>query len=123
VDIVFTNAALDGFFHRMMELPQTRSLFAFAECKNYAQDIGNPELDQLAGRFGHQRGWLGFLVCRSDSQRDVTTKRCRDTAQDKRGFIVVLTDEDIARMLDLIAARRRQAISSYLQQRFDELVL
>lgn len=123
VDILFTNAALDGFFHRMMELPQTRSLYVFAECKNYAQDVGNPELDQLAGRFGHQRGWFGFLVCRTDSQRAVTTKRCRDTAQDKRGFIIVLTDDDIGRMLDFVAAGQRQAISAYLQQRFDELAL
>jgi len=54
VDIVFTNAAQDGFFHRMHTSAETRSSHIFIECKNYSYDVGNPELDQLGGRFGHQ---------------------------------------------------------------------
>ncbi|MEI9899786.1 MAG: hypothetical protein WDN31_06130 [Hyphomicrobium sp.] len=122
VDIVFTNAAREGFFYRLLAAAQTRSTHIFVECKNYTYDIGNPELDQIGGRFGHQRGFFGFLLCRLDGRRDVTRERCRDTARDGRGYIVVLTDDDIREMLQLIGARQRSGISQYLQQRYDELV-
>ena len=123
VDIVFTNAARDGFFHRAQLAAQTRSTHVFVECKNYTYDVGNPELDQLSGRFGHQRGLLGLLLCRQDARRDLTTARCRDTAQDGRGYILVLSDADIVRLLDHVSAGRRSDIPRYLQQRYDELVL
>jgi hypothetical protein len=123
VDIVFTNAARDGFFHRTLVAPQTRSTHVFAECKNYGYDVSNPELDQLSGRFGHQRGFLGLLLCRQDPRRDRTRARCRDTAQDGRGYIIVLTDEDVATLLDYIASGRRSEVPRYMQRRYDELAL
>ena len=123
VDIVFTNAARDGFFYILAAAPQTRSTHIFVECKNYSADIGNPELDQLTGRFGHQRGFFGLLLCRSDSDRNLTRARCRDAAQDGRGFAIVLTDEDLDDVLKLISAGRRVDIERYLKRRYDELAL
>lgn len=123
VDIVFTNAAREGFFHRALAAPQTRSTHVFIECKNYSYDVGNPELDQLSGRFGHQRGHLGLLTCRHDTRRQVTRARCRDTAQDGRGYIIVMTDDDILELLDLVASGRRSRVSQWLQRRYDELIL
>lgn len=123
VDIVFTNAAREGFFHRALVAAQTRSTHIFIECKNYSYDVGNPELDQLAGRFGHQRGHLGLLTCRQIGQRDTVRQRCRDTAQDGRGYVIVLTDKDIIELLDLVGAGQRERVSEYLQRRYDELAL
>ena len=123
VDILFTNAARDGFFFRMQVAAQTRSSHIFVECKNYSYDVGNPELDQLSGRFGHQRGFLGLLVCRQDDRRDLTRARCRDTAQDSRGYIIVLSDDDIGTVLDFIAGGQRDRISHFMQLRYNELVL
>lgn len=60
IDIKFTNTAKDGFFRRMLAAPQTRAISVSVECKNYQKEINNPELDQLSGRFGHQRGFLDF---------------------------------------------------------------
>ena len=90
-------------------------------CRAGAQ--GNPELDQLSGRFGHQRGLLGLLLCRQDARRDLTTARCRDKSQDGRGYILVLSDADIGRLLDDVAAGRRSGISRYLELRYDQLAL
>ncbi len=123
VDIVFTNAARDGFFYQVMVAAQTRSTHVFVECKNYSTDVGNPELDQLTGRFGHQRGFFGLLLCRADSRSDLTRPRCRDAAQDGRGFIIVLTDADLRTLLQLIAAGRRDEVTRFFKSRYDELAL
>lgn len=53
IDIVFTNAAEKGFFNTVLAKPQTRSSWVVVECKNYSADLGNPELDQIAGRFSN----------------------------------------------------------------------
>ena len=78
VDIKYTNAAEGGFFHARMVSPQTRAHSVFVECKNYTRDLNNPELDQITGRFGHQRGWFGMLLCRQIENRDRITAGCRD---------------------------------------------
>lgn len=123
VDIIYTNAARDGFFYMIMVAAQTRSTHVFVECKNYSTDVGNPELDQLTGRFGHQRGFFGLLLCRSDSRVDQTRARCRDAAQDGRGFVIVLTDADLQSMLGMISTGRRPDVVRYLKLRYDELAL
>lgn len=121
IDIKFTNAAEQGFFHRMAVSPQTRANSVFMECKNYRKQLDNPELDQLAGRFGHQRGHLGFLLCRRMDQRQRIIERCRDTANDGRGYMLVLEDADLLSMLGYVTARQREHIDRFLQRRFDEI--
>jgi hypothetical protein len=121
IDIKFTNAGERGFFQRMMESNQTRALSVAVECKNYTKEINNPELDQISGRFGHQRGFLGFLLCRNMDNRNRIIQRCRDTANDGRGFIIVFEDVDLVEMLSRVAAGRRRSIDRYLSDRFDEL--
>ncbi len=123
VDVVFTNAARDGFFYMVLAGAQTRSTHVFVECKNYSTDIGNPEIDQLLGRFGHQRGFFGLLLCRSDSKVELTLARCRDAAKDGRGFVIVLTDADLLSMLNMISNGRRTDANRVLKTRYDELVL
>ena len=123
VDIVFTNAARDGFFARRQISAQTRSSHVFVECKNYTYDVSNPEIDQLGGRFGHQRGFFGVLTCRKDKNPDATRDRCRDTAQDGRGYIIVLYDANISELLNLVATGHRDQVSPYMQRLFDNLVL
>lgn len=119
VDIVFTNAAQDGFFHRRMAAPQTRSLSVFVECKNYTRDIANPELDQLAGRFNLRRGQFGFLLCRSIENRDRIYLSCRDTVLDGRGYMLALEDSDLVAMLTMVRNGQRQHLSQYLETLFD----
>jgi hypothetical protein len=62
IDITYTNEARSGFFHWLsLHYP---SALIFVECKNYGKEIGNPELDQLSGRFSPSRGQVGILICR-----------------------------------------------------------
>lgn len=121
VDIKFTNTAETGFFRRMAEAPQTRSIDVFFECKNYSTDLGNPELDQISGRFSPLRGKFGFITCRTLVDEAKMNKSCRDTARDARGCVIVLTDEKINRMLELISLGQREDINSFLFHEFNSL--
>jgi hypothetical protein len=121
IDILYTNAAIDGFFFQMQTVPQTRSLFVPVECKNYRDDIGNPELDQLAQRFGHQRGFFGILACREVSDIETAVQRCRDTANDGRGFILIFTDDKIIEMLRHVGGGNRAALNDMLRKAFADI--
>lgn len=123
IDIVFQNAAHEGFF---FELPNTKNVpsgYIFVECKNYSSDPANPELDQLAGRFSTNRGRFGFLVCRSFENKQLFVQRCKDTAQDGRGFIIALDDTDIKTLLNFRLTKDIQGLNNFLDSRFRELVM
>lgn len=98
VDITYVNEGRTGFFH-WLSLHYSSALI-FVECKNYGREIGNPELDQLAGRFSPSRGQVGILVCRSVEDEITLQQRCADTAHDHRGFIITLTDTDVIALID-----------------------
>ena len=121
VDIVFTNAATDGFFQRRMVAPQTRALSVFVECKNYSKKVANPELDQLSGRFNIRRGSFGLLLCRSLENRDRIFAGCRDTAIDGRGYMLPLEDSDFETLLGYVRDRQRNQIDGYLEGLLDRI--
>jgi hypothetical protein len=121
VDIVFTNAASDGFFHRRLSAPQTRSLSVFFECKNYTREVDNPALDQLSGRFNVRRGHFGVLLCRNMDDRERILAGCRDTAVDGRGYMLPLEDSDLIQMLEFVRDGNRQLIDNYLETLFDRI--
>lgn len=98
VDITYTNEAREGFFYWLgFHYP---SQLIHVECKNYGAEIGNPEIDQLSGRFSPNRGKVGLLLCRKIADRQVLIKRCRDTSLDQRGFILALDDGDIGNLIE-----------------------
>ncbi len=121
IDIKFTNTATSGFFFEMMNSPAARANSVYVECKNYSREIANPELDQIAGRFSPNRGKLGLLLCRSIDDRARFIERCRDTAGDHRGFIIVLEDADLIEYLELVENGVRDVINNRLRGRYDEL--
>lgn len=121
IDIKFTNTANDHFFGQVLAAPQTRAINVMVECKNYTRPINNPELDQLSGRFGHQRGFFGLLLCREIENKARTTASCRDTAADGRGFMIALDDCDIVQMLEWAGQGRRSEIDRDMHRRFDEI--
>lgn len=120
VDITYANAANSGFFH-WIGLHHPSSMI-FVECKNYGKEIGNPELDQISGRFSPNRGKVGLLFCRSLEDAELMDKRCRDTADDHRGFVIVLDD---ARLTQLVMEKKAHHSSMefpLLRQIFTKLI-
>lgn len=123
IDIAFTNAASAGFFYRLSHNKQVPCAYVFAECKNISSDPANPELDQLSGRFSLNRGHFGFLVCRKYKDKELFYERCKDTANDARGFIVPLDDKDILKLIDFRANNDNEAIDKFLEESYAKLVM
>lgn len=120
IDITYTNMALNGFFRWVATHYPAPHIFV--ECKNYGSEVGNPELDQLSGRFSPSRGKVGLLVCRSFENKQLFLDRCADTAHDGRGFILPLDDQDLATLTE---ARKADPLFSnwpLLQNRFQQVV-
>lgn len=120
VDIQYDNMAGAGFFQWLSR--HYPSALIFAECKNYGGRVANPELDQLSGRFSPGRGQFGLLIVRAFDDKERFLQRCRDTALDRRGYIIALDDDDLA---ELVEARINDADYRnwlLLRRRFQALI-
>jgi hypothetical protein len=122
IDICFDNVAQTGFFHDLKLAHQIKCPVVFVECKNYSSDPGNPELDQLQGRFGKQRGEFGILVCRDISDRKTLILRCRDIVNAGKGYIIVLLDSDVKSLWNLRAVNDA-GFYQFLREKINELIL
>lgn len=121
VDLRFTNSARAGFFFWIKQ--HYTAPYVFIEFKNYAEDVKNPELDQLSGRFSKSGGQVGILICRGVSDRKKIDAMCRDTAKDGRGYMIVLDDADLEILVKSTSAMHYDASRTILNDRFDQLVL
>ncbi len=68
IDIRYVNSARSGFFDWLSQ--RYPSSHIWIERKNYERELGNPEMDQIAGRFSPQRRRVGFLVYREYADKD-----------------------------------------------------
>jgi len=121
IDIKYANVATTGFFHWAHQHYPCAHIFV--ECKNYGNEIGNPELDQLAGRFSPSRGQVGLLVCRSVRNQEKLTRSCVDTAKDNRGYILSITDDDLRILVQEYLQSSGEHIFRILRQKFEKLVM
>jgi hypothetical protein len=123
IDIVMDNAAQTGTFFTLPNIRQVPTSFIYIECKNYGREVGNPELDQLAGRFNVNTGRVGFLCCRTFRNRALFVRRCRDTFQAGSGVIVPLDDNTVVRLLELIERGERASIDRAIGDLVNEIML
>ena len=121
IDITYTNIAEEGFFGWLGK--HYPSGHIFVECKNYTEDPRNPELDQLAGRFSPRRGKVGLLVCRRIDDKRLMLRRSRDAANDDRGFIIALDDDDLEVLIEKRVAGESPLAFELLKSRFDAIVM
>ena len=122
IDITYTNSAKDGFFLRLHTARQVACNMVMVECKNYSDDLGNPEVDQLVGRFSINRGKFGILIARTCADRKLMLSRCKDVAAAGNGFVVTLFDEEIHELLGLVKERKLSALDRRLDHMFNQLI-
>lgn len=122
IDIVMENGATSGPFFTLPNAQRIPCLFVPFECKNYGREVGNPELDQLAGRFSLNRGKAGFLCCRNFADRATFIQRCRDTIKDDRGLIIPLDDSTVLRLLGLIEKGERDDVNKAISDLIAEVL-
>jgi hypothetical protein len=123
IDIVMENGARRGIFWRLHQVRKLPCAYVAIECKNYSNDVANPELDQLAGRFSPNRGKVGILCCRHFQDRTTFVQRCRDTLRDDRGLVIPLNDQTVIDWLRLIESGRRQNLDAAITRLIDEVWL
>jgi len=122
LDIVFTNAANQGFFAQRRDANNTAATMVIVECKNYSTDIANPEIDQLLGRFDNNRGRFGIIACRNVDNEARLMERQRDLAKGGQAFILTLTDQDFVAILNAKAKVQDQLVENILHQKFRAVI-
>jgi len=120
IDITYSNEAKSGFFSWVSQ--HYSSSLIFIECKNYTKDIANPEIDQLSSRFSPSRGKVGLQICRTLSNKTLFYQRCKDTANDDRGFVLVLDDNDIEALVNEYITTDGGQDFSFLREQFRKLI-
>jgi hypothetical protein len=123
IDFVYNNSSETGFFSRLVQMHKIHCPYVNVECKNYAEDPANPELDQLQGRFSRKRGKFGILVCRKIDDPEKLLKRLQDVVNNTEGVIIVLDDSDIANLLDLKAKDQSEEIDVYLESKLKPILM
>jgi hypothetical protein len=112
----------DGFFATLPSSYRIHAPFVFIECKNYSEDINNPEFDQLKGRMSDIKGHFGLLVCREIHDRGEITARCHD-AIEAGHYIIVLDDKDLENLLKLHFDNDLDGIDNYLDDMLGDILL
>jgi hypothetical protein len=119
VDIEYTNCSKNGFFSWLAQHYTAPKIFI--ECKNYDDDLNNPEIDQLAGRFSPSRGQFGIISYRKCKDPEKLKLRCQDTAKDHRGYIITLSDAELIELIDSRASAKPYEFP-LLYKKFNELI-
>lgn len=123
IDIVFNNTDKKGFFNNLNTVHKIKCPKIIVECKNYGSELGNPEIDQIAGRLNSQRGRFGILVCRKIKDKANLLKRCKDLVNDNGNYIVVLEDNDIFRLLEFRDKNNESGIDNFFESEMDKLIM
>ncbi|TGN68272.1 hypothetical protein E4L95_01940 [Paracoccus liaowanqingii] len=122
VDLRFTNYARSGFYEWLAR--HYSCSYVFVECKNFGEELGNPEIDQIAMRFSKDRGQFGMVVCRSVENWDKLNARCIAAAKDSHGYVIVLTDDDLKVLINECSDNLMQTYEfPTLWRKFNQLVL
>jgi hypothetical protein len=123
IDISFHNSATGGFFSKLAHLHKYTVPYIPVECKNYTDDIANPEFDQMLGRLNRRRGMFGIIVCRTVVDQQAVLKRCQDAVKnDPEKVIIVLDDADISKLIELQERDDKKAISEHLEDKLREVL-
>jgi hypothetical protein len=122
VDITYTNIARDGFFDWINRVVNAPAHEVYIECKNYAKDVGNPELDQMIGRFSNHRSRVGLMLYRSTTNQVQIDASCRDTALAGSGFILAISDNDLGRLVEDRKHNPDNVEFPFLREKYSRLV-
>lgn len=96
IDITFYNSAEKGFWFDVKNM--WRGQIVVFELKNMT-DLNNEEFFQLSARLDDIRGTFGVLVSRAKDNLDI--QRAYRRLSNERKVLLVLTDEDLIRMLKI----------------------
>jgi len=116
IDIGFKNNHENGFFRRLLEYGLICPNIFF-ECKNYSDDLENPEFFQMRCRLNKVRGQFGILVCRN-IKNHLRIERAQTEGIKKQEFFLVLEDKDIEKLIKWKLEEKEKEIDNFLEDKF-----
>jgi hypothetical protein len=122
IDITFKNKAKDGFFFDLKDRFRLLCPIILIECKNYSEDLGNPEIDQLYGRLDQRIGVFGIIICRKVENHVKLKEKLYDISLRHGKYIIVLTDEDIQAIIDFKIDGADTQIDDLLEEKYLQLL-
>lgn len=122
IDITFSNRSAEGFFKKIKEVDDIPSHLIMVECKNYSDDINNPEIDQLAGRFSNNRGKFGFLFCRHLKKESTLIEREKALWKERAEMIIHIDDSRLIKLLESFKDTFENSYNNLLYDWFDEII-
>lgn len=122
IDITYTNGKDSGLFYRISLDPNILANIVHVECKNYTNEIANPEIDQLLGRFNRERGRLGLLMFRESNNLSKLKMKCCDVAKQGNGIILPIDDNFLLKGLELVKSGERRLLDKELDDLYNKIV-
>ncbi len=122
VDCTLQAKMSEGFFRDVDTVHHIKCPVVFIEAKNYAKDINDGCYLQLAGRFDKDRGGqFGFLVCRDKGDEAAVVADCKRYL--KFGYILVLDDTDMLKMLKDKIEDNDESINAFLNAKLKRILM
>jgi len=121
VDFIMTNRASSGIFGHLVSQHQLKVPYVIFEAKNYHEDLGNNEFDQLCGRLKKPVGQLGFILCRKKMDPKAILDRQCDAYRDEK-LVLVLDDQDLQTLLAIAASGDENEKFTFLDEKIKEVV-
>jgi len=120
VDITFKNIMAEGFFKRLSEGYKLVCPTIFFECKNYNEELKNPEFFQMRCRLNKIRGQVGIIICRKIFKKE-NYEKAQNDALKKEEYFIVLDDKDISKMIEFKLSDNEDELDDYLEDKFKRL--
>jgi hypothetical protein len=121
VDITFKNYREKGFFKQLDEGYKIVCPNIFIECKNYSEDLENPEFEQICRRLNRIRGQFGIIICRSIESPGKIKDKQIDIQKDGK-YIILLDDADITSLVKMKMAGDEDGIDDFFEGKFRVLI-
>lgn len=121
VDIKFNTRSGKGFFGHLKLQYGINSAVIFIECKNYNEDLKNPDFNQLIGRFNRYSSF-GIIVCNETEDKNKINQLCKDIVKDGKGYILVLEVTDLLNLISLRDKNKYEDIDDYMLNLLDSIL-
>lgn len=120
VDITFVNHREKGFFKQLDGGYHLTCPNIYIECKNYSEDLKNPEYAQMGLRLSESKGQFGMIICRKIIDGIDAEKRQEQLVRDKK-YVIILEDSDIKKIVKLKLDGKEDAIDDHLEEKYKKL--
>ena len=98
-----------------------KSSYIPIECKNYSNDLANPEYGQIVDRCSKRHRHFAIIICRKNQDRDKVIEQCFDRWHNHEYLIIVLDDQDLNKLLIYADNQEQDQILNHINKKIEEV--